>query len=327
MRRREFVRLLTGSAVFGPCTVLAQQPSRIYRLGSLNTAGPLNEANPNGKILLAALAQRGYSLGRNLSYDARGAMGDVAKIRQHMAELKEANVDVVVAVGYPVAAAAKALQIPTVIAWGAGDPVATELIDGLARPGGNITGISDVATTLTTKRLSLLKDLSPNMRRVAMLWNKDDIGMTLRYEASAKVAQAVGVVVQALGVRDPNDFDDAFVAMNREPPDAILMVNDALTVLNRKRIFDFAIERRLPAMYEYSFLVRDGGLMSYGPDLKETVERAAAMVDRIFQGAKPADLPFEEPTQYRFALNLKTAKAIGLAIPQFVLALADEVIE
>jgi putative tryptophan/tyrosine transport system substrate-binding protein len=140
VRRREFVRLLAGSAVAGPCAVFAQQSSRVYRLGSLNTAAPLNEANPNGKILLAALAQRGYVLGRNLSYDARGAMGDPAKVRQHMAEFKEANVDVVVAVGYPVAVAAKALQIPTVIAWGGGDPVATGLIDGLARPGGNITG-------------------------------------------------------------------------------------------------------------------------------------------------------------------------------------------
>jgi len=327
VHRRAFVRLLAGSAIAGPCVVLAQQPSRIYRLSSLSTAGPLNEANPNGKILLAALAQRGYALGRNLSYDARGAMGDAAKVREHMAEFKAANVDVVVAVGYPVAVAAKALQIPTVIAWGAGDPVATGLIDGLARPGGSITGVSDVATTLTTKRLSLLKELGPTIRRVAMLWNKDDLGMTLRYEASAKVAQAVGIMVQPLGVREPNDFDEAFGAMNREPPDAILMVNDALTALNRKRIFDFAMERRLPAMYEYSFLVRDGGLMSYGPDLKETVERAAAMVDRIFQGVRPAELPFEEPTHYRFALNLKTAKAIGLTIPQFVLALADEVIE
>jgi putative ABC transport system substrate-binding protein len=299
----------------------------MYRLGSINPAGPLNEATPYGKILLEALAQRGYALGRNLSYDARGAMGDVAKVRQHMAELKAANVDVVVAIGYPGAAAAKTFQVPTVIAWGAGDPVATGLIDGLARPGGNITGVSDVATTLTTKRLSLLKDLNPNMRRVAMLWNTDDLGMSLRYEASAKVVQAVGITVQALGVKDPNDFDGAFGAMKREPPDAILMVNDALTVINRKRIFDFAAEQRLPAMYEYSFLVRDGGLMSYGPDLKEAVERAAAMVDRIFKGAKPADLPFEEPTHYRFSLNLKTAKAIGLTVPQFVLALADEVIE
>jgi ABC-type uncharacterized transport system substrate-binding protein len=187
--------------------------------------------------------------------------------------------------------------------------------------------LAQSGTTLTTKRLSLLKELGPAIRRVAMLWNKDDLGMTLRYEASAKVAQVVGIMVQPLGVREPNDFDEAFAAMNREPPDAIPMVNDALTTLNRKRIFDFAMQRRLPAMYEYSFLVRDGGLMSYGPDLKETVERAAAMVDRIFQRARPAELPFEEPTHYRFALNLKTAKAIGLTIPQFVLALADEVIE
>ena len=142
--------------VAGPYVVVAQ-PSRMYRLGSVNAGGPLNAENPNGKILLAALAQRGYVLGQNLSYDARGAMGDATKIQQHMAELKEANVVVVVAVGYPVAVAAKALRIPTVIAWGAGDPVATGLIDGLARPGGNITGISDVATSLTTKRLSLLK--------------------------------------------------------------------------------------------------------------------------------------------------------------------------
>jgi ABC-type uncharacterized transport system substrate-binding protein len=135
------------------------------------------------------------------------------------------------------------------------------------------------------------------------------------------------VIVQPLGVREPNDFDEAFAAMNREPPDAILMVTDSLTNLNRKRVFDFAAERRLPAIYEYDFLVRDGGLMSYGPDLRESFERAAAFVDRIFRGAKPADLPFEQPTRYPFVLNLKTAKSIGLEVPTTMLALADEVIE
>jgi putative ABC transport system substrate-binding protein len=160
-----------------------------------------------------------------------------------------------------------------------------------------------------------------------MLWNKDDIGMTHRYEASAKVANGLGLVVQPLGVREPNDFDEAFAAMNRQPPDAILMVTDALTNLNRKRVFDFAAERRLPAIYEYDFLVRDGGFMSYGPDLRESFERAAALVDRIFKGAKPADLPFEQPTRYPFVLNLKTAKSIDLDVPQTLLAVADEVIE
>jgi len=160
-----------------------------------------------------------------------------------------------------------------------------------------------------------------------MLWNKDDLGMTLRYEASAKAAQAMGFSVQPLGVREPDDFNEAFAVMNSEPPDAIIMVADALTVLNRKRLFEFAAAKRLPAVYEYDFLVRDGGLMSYGPDLTESLERAAAMVDRIFKGAKPGDLPFEQPTRYPFVLNLKTARGIGLEIPPTLLAIADEVIE
>ncbi|MDB5517414.1 MAG: putative transport system substrate-binding protein, partial [Tardiphaga sp.] len=199
--------------------------------------------------------------------------------------------------------------------------------DSLAHPGGNVTGISDVATALTTKRLSLLKEMSPKLQKVAMLWNKDDLGMTLRYEASAKSAQSMGFAVQALGVREPDDFNEAFAAMTAEPPDAILMVADALTNLNRKRVFEFAAARRLPAMYEYDFLVRDGGLMSYGPDLTESFERAAALVDRIFKGAKPAELPFEQPTRYPLVINLKTAKTIGLEIPPTLLALADDVIE
>jgi len=254
-------------------------------------------------------------------------MGDDSKIPELMAALKDEHVEVVVGVGYPAAVIAKASKIPTVMAWGVGDPVATGLINSLARPGGNVTGISDVATTLTTKRLGLLRAFSPTLRRIAMLWNKDDLGMTMRYQASAQVAQSSGIAVQPLGVREPDDFDEAFAAMNKEPPDAILMVADALTVLNRKRVFDFAADRRLPAIYEYSFLVRDGGLMSYGPDLKECLERVAAMVDRIFKGDRPADLPFEEPTHYPFAINLKTAKAAGLAVPANLLALADEVIE
>jgi putative ABC transport system substrate-binding protein len=201
------------------------------------------------------------------------------------------------------------------------------MIDSLAHPGGNITGISDVATELTTKRLSLLKEMSPKLQKVAMLWNKDDLGMSLRYEASAKVAQASGFTVQALGVREPDDFNEAFSVMSSDLPDAILMVADALTTLNRKRVFEFAATKKIPAIYEYDFLVHDGGLMSYGPDLTESFERAAALVDRIFKGAKPADLPFEQPTRYQFVLNLKTAKSIGLEIPPTLLALADEVIE
>jgi putative ABC transport system substrate-binding protein len=244
-----------------------------------------------------------------------------------MEELKASKVDVIVVFGYPAAVAAKAAGIATVVAFGVGDPVATGLVVNLARPEGNITGISDVATTLSTKRLGLLKELLPKLHRVAMLWNKDDLGMSLRYDASAKAAEAMGVAVQAVGVREPDDFNEAFAVMDREPPDAILMVSDSLTVLNRKRVFDYAAVHRLPAIYEYDPLVREGGLMSYGPDLRESFERAASMVDRIFKGAKPADLPFEQPTRYLFVLNLKTAKLISLDIPPTVLALADEVVE
>jgi putative ABC transport system substrate-binding protein len=242
-------------------------------------------------------------------------------------ELQALNVDAIVALGFPAANAAKPFGIPTVVAFGTGDPVATGLVDGLARPGGNITGISDVAATLSTKRLSLLKEIAPKLRRVAMLWNADDRAMTLRYEASAHVAKSIGVTVQPLGVREPDDFDEAFTAMNREPPDAILMVSDSLTTLNRKRVFGFAAERKLPAIYEYDFLARDGGLMSYGADLTESFERTADLVSRIFKGARPADLPFEQPTRYPFVINLQTAKAMGLNLPPMVLALADEVIE
>jgi putative ABC transport system substrate-binding protein len=327
MKRREFLALLGGTALVGPPKASAQTAGRIYHLGTLHPGLPLTDATPFGKIVIKVLADRGYILGQNLTFDARGAMGDVTKLPPLLVELRARDVDAVIVVGYPAALAAKSTAIPTVGANGLGDPVETRLIDSLAHPGGNITGISDAATTLTTKRLSLLKELSPKLRKVAMLWNKDDLGMTLRYEASAKVAQAIGVTVQALGVREPDDFNEAFSVMNGDLPDAILMVSDSLTTLNRKRVFEFAAAKKLPAIYEYDFLVRDGGLMSYGPDLTESFERAAALVDRIFKGARPADLPFEQPTRYPFVLNLKTAKSIGLEIPPTLLALADEVIE
>jgi len=160
-----------------------------------------------------------------------------------------------------------------------------------------------------------------------MLWNASDLGMTMRYRATAAAAQTLGVAVQTLGVREPDDFNDAFAAMIRDPPDAILMVSDALTYLNRKRVFEFATAHRLPAIYEREDLVRDGGLMSYGPDIAEGFDRAAALVDRILKGADPASLPFEQPTHFRLVINLKTAKALGLTVPPSLLARADEVIE
>jgi putative tryptophan/tyrosine transport system substrate-binding protein len=327
MTRRDFIILL-GAAVFVlPRDSVAQPSARTYRLGTLTGNVALSVNSPDGATLLNAMGQRGYTLGKNLAYDARGAGGELSKIPQLIQDFTASGVDVIVTVGYPSARHAKLAGIPTVIAYGAGDPVATGLVNSLAQPGGTVTGISDNAGLLSTKRLSLLKTLSPRIRRVAMLWNKNDLGMSLRYEASANAAQELGITVQALGVQEPDDFDDAFAGMDRYPPDAILMVSDSLTTLNRKRVFDYAAAKRLPAIYEYDQLVRDGGLMSYGPDLNECFERAAAMVDRIFKGAKPSELPFEQPTHYRFMINLITAKAIGVEIPLTLLAFADEVIE
>jgi putative ABC transport system substrate-binding protein len=327
MKRREFLALLGGAALLDPGRASAQTPGRIYHLGTLHPAVPMTDTSPLGQIVIKALAERGYILGQNLTLDALGAQGDVAKLPALLQELKARPVDAIIVAGYPTALAAMSTGIPVVGAVGLGDPVETRMIGSLSHPGGNLTGISDTAATLTTKRLSLLKQLSPKLQKVAMLWNKDDLGMTLRYQASAKVAREIGVTVQAIGVREPEDFNDAFAIMNSDMPDAVLMVDDALTEINCRRVFEFAAAHKLPAIYEYDFLVRDGGLMSYGPDLTESFERAAALVDRIFRGANPADLPFEQPTRYLFVINLKTAKSIGLEIPPTLLALADEVIE
>ena len=328
MQRREFIAFLGGLAFAAPRNAAAQTPAKVYRLALISPQGVMPESHPNAKFLLGALARLGYALGQNLAFDRPpSAAGPAIPFAQVMEQARADKVDVIVAWGYPVVLAAKGSGIATVVAFGVGDPVATGLVANLARPASNITGISDVATTLSTKRLGLLKELLPKLHRVAMPWNKDDLGMSLRYEASAKAAREIGVEVQAVGVREPDDFNEAFAVMDREPPDAILMVSDSLTMLNRKRVFDYAIAHRLPAIYEYDLLVREGGLMSYGPDLKESFERAAAMVDRIFKGAKPADLPFEQPTRYPFVINLKAAKAIGLELPPTLLALADEVIE
>jgi putative ABC transport system substrate-binding protein len=326
MNRREFMGVVGGMAIAMPPMANAQT-AKIYRLGTLLPGPPLLPTVGRGAIIIDELGKRGYKLGQNLIYEARGARGNVAMVPQLMLELVAAKVDAVITISYPAALAAKASGIPTVIASGSGDPVTTGLVNSLPRPGGNVTGIDDDASTLSTKRLSLLKALLPELRQVAMLWNQQDLGMSQRYEASAKAAHDIGVVVQPLGVREPDDFNGAFAAMTRDKPDAILMVSDSLTLLNRKRVIEFAAEHRLPAIYETDAIVKDGGLMSYGADERESFSRATALVDRIFKGAKPAELPVEQPTRYLFVLNLKTARAMNLTVPNTLAALADEVVE
>jgi putative ABC transport system substrate-binding protein len=257
----------------------------------------------------------------------RGAEMQLDRLPHLVDELVSSKVDCIVAFGFHSALATKRGTALPIVSFTTGDPVGTGLVDSLARPGGNITGVSDVSAEVTPKRLQLLKEMTPHLRRVAMLWNASDLGMTLRYRAAEAGAKAMDISVQALGVSEPDDFDQAFATMNADMPDAILMVSDTLTSLNRRRVFEFAAAHRLPAIYEDDRYVRDGGLMSYGPDLNESLTRVAALVDRILKGAKPADLPFEQPTLFRFVLNLKTARLLGLNVPPMLVALADEVIE
>jgi len=217
MRRRDFIALVGGAPI--ALSAPAQgQSGRVYRVGTLLPGPPMLPTEGRGAILLENLEKLGYKLGQNLVYETRGAKGKVALVPQMMLELVAAKVDAVVTVSYPAAAAAKVSGVPTVIASGSGDPVTTGLVNSLSKPGGTVTGIADDAAMLSTKRLSLLKALLPNLQRVAMLWNKEDLGMSQRYEASAKAARDIGVQVQALGVREPDDFDDAFTAMNRGIP-------------------------------------------------------------------------------------------------------------
>lgn len=326
LRRRD---LLAATVLAAPIILSKRgeaQPKK-FLVGSLNTGAALTDTSPFGAPLLKGLAQRGYTLGNNLDFLRRGASLQFDKLPGMVAEFAAAKADVVVCFGYDAARAMKEGSALPVVSFTAGDPVGTGLVPNLAHPGGTITGISDVSAEITPKRLQYLKDLRPQLRILAILYNAADPGMTLRYRAAEAGGKAQGIRVQQRGVREPNDFEQAFAAMNADMPDAILMVSDVLTNLNRQRVFEFAAAHRLPAIYENNIYVRNGGLMSYGPDLDESLDRVAYLVDRILKGSKPADLPFEEPTTFRLALNLKTAKALDLIVPQLLLQQADEVIE
>jgi putative tryptophan/tyrosine transport system substrate-binding protein len=322
MRRREFIAGCCASAAW-PLAARAQQQARTYRVGLL-ASRPIGEGEERRKAIREVLAAHDFVEGRNLLFEPR--WGD--SLSENVEALKAARVDVIITFGYPASLAAKTLakDVP-IVCSGAGDPVATGLAQSLARPGGNLTGVTELATELSAKRLEILKEAVPHLKTVAMLFNAADLGMTLRSRAAEAAAKVLDVSVQTLGVREPSDFGNAFAEMTRSRPDAILMVSDTLTVLNRKQVMEFASNNRLPAIYEFGFLVRDGGLMSYGPNLRETGERVGDLVARILRGARPADLPLEQPTHFEFIVNLKTAKSIDLIIPPALLSRADEVIE
>jgi ABC-type uncharacterized transport system substrate-binding protein len=302
------------------------QSGKVYQVG-LFTGGAA-ETGLLGPGIVGSFTRRGYVVDRDIVFERRAAQGKLDRLPGLIDELVAAHVDVIITSGYPAALAAKerAGDIPIVVT-NSGDPIATGLAASFSHPGGNVTGISDVASELSAKRLALLKEAVPGVRKVAVLWNADDFGMTLRYQAAEVEAKRLGMLIMPLGVHAPDDFDTAFAEMAKTPPDAILMVTDILTILNRKRVMQYAAEHQLPAIYEFASLVHDGGLMAYGADIDTIFDRAAGLADRILKGAKPGDLPLELPTRFQFAINLKTAKAIGLNFPEAIVLRADDVIE
>src|SRR6516165_6385338 len=315
MISRRSVILALGSMPLLTRRAFSQTAVKARRLGLLSSGAPFTDTSEIVIGLTAGLSKRGYVVGSSLLFERRAAEAHPDRLPRLVDDLKS-QTELMITNAY---AAARVIT--------GADPVATGLIDSLARPGGKITGIGEVAAELSAKRLEVLKDTFPVLRKIAMLWNANDLGMTGRYKNAEAAARTLGFEIQPLGVREPEDFAAAFAAMVRDRPDAILMVTDALTSLNRKRVFEFATQQKLPAIYEYAFLVRDGGLMSYGPDMDEVYDRAADLAVRILRGARPADLPFEQPTRFRLAINKKTLEALGLTIPGAMLMRADEVID
>jgi putative ABC transport system substrate-binding protein len=300
----------------------AQRPAKVYRIGVLAPGCP--PPSPTVDSFLQGLRDLGYVEGQNLAIEWRYSEGKAERFSDLATELADLKVDLIVAVSTPAALAAKhaTSTIPIVMVYVA-DPVGTGLVAGLGRPGGNLTGVSDMATDLSAKRLELLKEAVPSLSRVAVLWNSADPGMVLRFREIETAARALGVTLQSLEVRASDELERAFTAMTQERPDGLFVVAEVLTLTHRCRVLDFAAKNRLPAMYEFGVFARDGGLMAYGPKLTDSFQRGAYYVDKIVKGTKPTDLPVEQPMNFELVINLKTSEALGLTIPPHLLVLAD----
>jgi putative tryptophan/tyrosine transport system substrate-binding protein len=326
--RRAF---LAGAAALlaTPLAAEAQETEKIARIGYLGidrvSSTHLRDAFRQG------LRDLGYVEGRNVVIEYRNAEGKVGRLPALAAELVALKVDVILAVATPQALAAKQATrtIPIVFA-ATGDAVADGLVTSLARPGGNVTGLSFFTPELVAKRLELLKQTIPGVSRVAVLWNPGGLGESTEKDVLKRAegaARALGVRLQFVEARGPADFDRAFSEMARARPDALTVLTSAMLFNARRHLVDLVAKNRLPALYPWREFVDAGGLMSYGPNLADLYRRAATYVDRILKGAKPGDLPVEQPTKFELAINLKTAKALGLTMPPSLLQRADEVIQ
>jgi ABC-type uncharacterized transport system substrate-binding protein len=304
--------------------VHAQNKSTLPRIGILQPGAP-TDAYLN--VFIQGLRDLGYVEGKNIVIELRSAQGKQERLPELATELVRLKVDAFYARSTPVVFALKqATKTIPIVFNGTSDPVGTGMVASLAHPGGNITGVTLMSSDLWPKRLELLKEIFPKVSRVAMLWNNGNAGMALEAKATEEAAGPLGLRLQDRGIKDPNELEVAFGVISKDRPDGFLALMDPVLNSNRKRILDFLIKNRLPAIFENKEWVEDGGLMSYGPDFPDAIRRAAALMDKVLKGTKPADIPVEQPTKFEFVINLKTAKQIGLKIPPNVLARADRVI-
>ena len=303
----------------------AQRHTPIPRIGILRASAPPPEGTPD--VFRRALRDLGCIEKKNIVLEIRYAEGNRTRLREFAKELVQLKVDAIFTASSPAIFALKqeTKTIPVVIV-SSSDPVQAGIIASLARPGGNITGMSLIGSDLWPKRLELLKEIVPKVSRVAIFWNKSNTGMAVEAKATREAAGLMGVTLQDRGVKDTDEIDAVFEAMARERPDAFLALMDITLRAHRKRILEFLERNRVPAIYESKDWAEAGGLISYGADGSAVTRRAAVQMDKILKGTKPADLPIEQPTKFEFVINLKTAKQIGLTIPPTVLARADRVI-
>jgi putative tryptophan/tyrosine transport system substrate-binding protein len=326
--RRAFLGTLVGGLLVTGLAAEAQQAGKVVRIGLLSFAASDPASAARWKALRERLRELGYVEGQNVAFEARWGDGQAGRLRGLAAQLIDAKVDILVTAGSEAAQAAKQAtsSIPIIMATG-GDPVGLGLAAGLARPGGNVTGVISLIGQLTVKRLELLKQLIPRASRVAILRNPDNRSSALSLGAAESAAKSLGVVVQGFSVRDPRELDAAFMAMKRARIDAVILGENTAFIADRRRIADLAVTHRLPMMVAAKEYAEAGGLVSYGTDYPDLFRRAATYVDKILKGAKPGELPIEQPTKFELVINLKTAKALGLTIPQSLMQRADEVIQ
>jgi putative ABC transport system substrate-binding protein len=321
------IRLATAialSALVAPLPGEAQQWTKSYRIGYLSAAAPL----ATDETFRRALRELGYTEGQNITIETRFAGGDATRLREAAVELVRLNVDIIVSRGPSATRAAKEAtsRIPIVMVFDS-DPVGMGFVASLARPGGNITGLTSMTPELDGKRLQLLKEMLPRLTRVAVLWNPTEPGVRVSLRETETAGRTLGIQIVSLEIHAHKDLKSAIEGAKRGRTEALIVLRDPITSLGRTTLVKLADEYRIPTMYSDERFVAIGGLLSYGPSRYDSYRRAAVYVDKILKGAKPADLPVEQPTKFELVVNLKTAKALGLTIPPVLLLRADQVIE